>query len=262
MPIEVETVERVAGWVEQAKEITVLTGAGLSTDSGIPDFRGPQGLWTRNPKAERLSSLHHYMEDPEVRVAAWQARLHHPAWNAAPNAGHRALAELALRGSLITLVTQNIDGLHQRAGTPPEAMIEIHGTMREVVCMDCGERAPMQRALERVKGGEQDPECRTCGGILKSATISFGQSLVADDLRRAKQAAARCDLFLAVGTSLAVYPVALLPQVAIESGARLVILNAEPTPFDEKADAVIRGPLSETLPLLTRSPAEWSPDGP
>ena len=259
MSIEAETtIEKVAGWVAQAKEIAALTGAGLSTDSGIPDFRGPQGLWTRNPQAERLSSLQHYMEDPEVRVAAWQARLHHPAWTAAPNPGHRALADLARRGSLTTLVTQNIDGLHQRAGTPSEAVIEIHGTMREVMCMACGERAPMQQALERVKGGEQDPDCRTCGGILKSATISFGQSLVAEDLRRAEKAAARCHLFLAVGTSLAVYPVALLPQVALDSGARLVILNAEPTPFDERADAVIRGPLSETLPRLVRSPAEWS----
>ena len=260
MPTEEPTIEKVAGWVAEAKEITALTGAGLSTGSGIPDFRGPQGLWTRNPKAERLSSLQHYMEDPKVRVAAWQARLHHPAWSAEPNPGHRALAELALRGSLTTLVTQNIDGLHQRAGTPSEAVIEIHGTMREVMCMTCDERAPMQRALERVKGGEQDPECRSCGGILKSATISFGQSLVAEDLRSAEKAAARCDLFLAAGTSLAVYPVALLPQVAIESGARLVILNAEPTPYDERADAVIRGPLSETLPLLTRSSAEWSSD--
>jgi NAD-dependent deacetylase len=170
------------------------------------------------------------------------------------------LAKLARHGSLTTLVTQNIDGLHQRAGTPSEVMIEIHGTMREVMCMDCGERAPMQRALQRVKGGEQDPDCRSCGGILKSATISFGQSLVAEDLRRAERAAARCDLFLAAGTSLAVYPAALLPQVALESGARLVILNAEPTPFDERADAVIRGPLSETLPQLARSSAEWSSD--
>ena len=260
MPTEEPTIEKVAGWVAEAKEITALTGAGLSTDSGIPDFRGPQGLWTQNPKAERLSSLQHYMEDPEVRVAAWQARLHHPAWTAAPNPGHTALAELARRGSLTTLVTQNIDGLHQRAGTPPEAVIEIHGTMREVMCMACGERGPMQRALERVERGERDPDCRTCGGILKSATISFGQSLVAEDLRRAEKAAARCDLFMAAGTSLAVYPVALLPQVALESGALLVILNAEPTPFDERADAVIRGPLSESLPQLARSHAEWSPN--
>ena len=260
MLTEGQTLEKVAGWVAEAREITALTGAGLSTDSGIPDFRGPQGLWTKNPKAERLSSLQHYMEDPEVRVAAWRARLHHPAWTAAPNPGHTALAELARRGPLTTLVTQNIDGLHQRAGTPSEAVIEIHGTMREVMCMACGERAPMQGALERVKSGEQDPDCRTCGGILKSATISFGQSLVAEDLRRAEHAAARCDLFIAAGTSLAVYPVALLPQVALESGARLVILNAEPTPFDERADAVIRGPLSETLPQLARSRPEWSPN--
>jgi NAD-dependent deacetylase len=245
-----KTLEAVAGWVRAAREVTALTGAGLSTDSGIPDFRGPQGLWTKNPAAEKLSSLAHYMNDPEVRVTAWQARLQHPAWTAQPNAGHRALAELARQGSLRTLVTQNIDGLHQRAGTPSDAVVEIHGTMREVVCMSCGERGPMRTALDRVEAGERDPECRSCGGILKSATISFGQSLMVEDLMRAERAAAHCDLFLAAGTSLAVYPVALLPQVALEAGARLVIFNAEPTPYDERADAVIRGSLSETLPRL------------
>ena len=164
----------------QAHRITVLTGAGISTDSGIPDFRGPQGVWTKNPAAERTSTLHDYLSDPEVRRQAWQNRLHHPAWAAQPNAGHRALVELERQGRLVALLTQNIDELHQRAGNGPDVVVELHGTMRRVVCWSCGERAPMERALERVRAGEEDPTCRTCGGILKSATISFGQSLDPD----------------------------------------------------------------------------------
>lgn len=243
-------IERAAGWVRRARHVTVLTGAGISTDSGIPDFRGPQGVWTKDPKAEKLSHIRHYVEDPEVRRAAWRSRLDHPAWHAQPNAGHRALAEIERRGKLQTLITQNIDGLHQLAGTSPENLIEIHGTIREVVCLECGERAPMERALDRVRAGEEDPRCRSCGGILKSATVSFGQPLVAGHLERASAAAARSDLFIAVGTSLAVYPVAYLPNRALENGGRLVIFNAEPTQFDRLADAVISEPLGAALPKL------------
>lgn len=239
----------VAGWLSSARRVTVLTGAGISTESGIPDFRGPKGLWTRNPAAEKLSNLQHYMSDREVRVAAWQSRLEHPAWTAQPNAGHLALADLERKGRLHTLVTQNIDGLHQRAGSSPEMVVEIHGTVHDVVCMSCGERAPMQRALDRVRAGEEDPPCRTCGGILKSATISFGQNLVPEDLARAQRAARECDVFLAVGTSLTVYPVAYLPEEALSSGARLVILNAEPTPYDHLA-AVFSERIGDVLPRL------------
>jgi NAD-dependent deacetylase len=240
----------IAGWLRDARSVVVLTGAGISTESGIPDFRGPDGVWTKNPKAEKLSNLHHYMNDPEVRVASWQARLVHPAWTAEPNTGHHAVAELERKGRLDTLVTQNIDGLHQKAGSSPDRVIEIHGTVREVMCMACGERAAMERALDRVRAGEADPPCRSCGGILKSATISFGQNLVGDDLRRAEKAARGCDLFLALGTTLTVYPVAALPGTALEAGARLVIANAEPTPYDPQADAVLRGKLGDVLPEL------------
>ena len=240
----------IAGWVRGARSVVVLTGAGISTESGIPDFRGPQGVWTKDPMAEKLSNLHYYMTDPEVRVASWQARLVHPAWTAKPNAGHLALAELERKGHLEVLVTQNVDGLHQMAGSSPDRVIEMHGTVWEVVCMACGERAPMERALDRVRAGEADPPCRSCEGILKSATISFGQSLVAEDLTRAEKAAQDCDVFLALGTMLTVYPVAYLPQRALESRARLVIANAEPTPFDDQADAVLRGNLGEVLPRL------------
>jgi NAD-dependent deacetylase len=239
-----------AAWISSALRIVVLTGAGISTESGIPDFRGPQGVWTRNPGAEKMATLSHYVADPEVRRRAWQSRLESPAWHAEPNAGHRALVALERAGRLLALITQNVDGLHQAAGSSPERVVEIHGTLHEVVCLDCGERAPMQRALARVRAGEADPACRSCGGILKSATISFGQSLVARDLQRAEAAATSCDLLLAVGSTLSVFPIAGIVPIAKRAGARIVIVNAEPTEMDELADAVIRGPIGQILPGL------------
>ncbi len=252
-----EDIERhltvVRGWIEAARCVVVLTGAGISTESGIPDFRGPQGVWTRNPEAEKQSTIQHYVADPDVRRRAWRTRLESPAWGAQPNSGHRALVTLEQRGKLDTLITQNIDGLHQAAGSSPERVVEVHGTMREVVCLACGERAPMERALARVRAGEDDPPCRTCGGILKSATISFGQSLVPGDIARAQQAARRCDLMLAVGTKLSVWPVAGVVPAAKESGARVVIVNAEPTDMDSLADALFRGAIGDILPRLAAS---------
>jgi NAD-dependent protein deacetylase/lipoamidase len=246
-------IEEIASWIRDALRVVVLTGAGISTESGIPDFRGPQGVWTRNPEAEKMATLQYYMADREIRVRAWKSRTEHEAWSAQPNAGHIALAELERKGKLHTLVTQNVDGLHRLAGSSPERIIEIHGTMREVMCMSCGERAPMERALDRVRAGEEDPPCRTCGGILKSATISFGQNLVETDLERAYLASAGADLFLAVGTSLVVYPVADLPRVALDSGARLVIVNAEETPYDRVAQAVVRERIGDVLPKIVAS---------
>jgi NAD-dependent deacetylase len=243
-------VETVRRWIDAATRIVALTGAGISTDSGIPDFRGPQGVWTRDPGAEKLATLQHYLADPEVRKRAWRSRLESPAWHAKPNAGHLALAALERRGTLHTLITQNVDGLHLMAGSSPERVIEIHGTLREVACLACGERAPTERVLARLRAGEEDPACRTCGGILKTATISFGQGLVAEDLVQAERAARSCDLMLAVGTKLSVWPIAGVVPVAKEAGARVVILNAEPTEMDELADAVLRGSISELLPWL------------
>jgi NAD-dependent deacetylase len=245
-----DLVAEVSRWIDASTSIVALTGAGISTESGIPDFRGPQGVWTRDPKAERLSNIHHYMTDPEVRRLSWQGRLTHPAWQARPNAGHRALVALARRGKLRALVTQNIDGLHQVAGHSPSTVIEVHGTMRDVVCMVCGWRGPAGPVLDRVRAGESDPPCRTCGGILKSATISFGQALVPEVLDAAGRAAQEADLLLAVGTSLQVYPVAGLVPLAKSAGARVVIVNAEPTPFDQIADAVIHEPIGEVLPMV------------
>jgi NAD-dependent deacetylase len=240
----------VAAWLSTARRVVALTGAGISTESGIPDFRGPQGVWTRDPKAEARADIRYYVSDPQVRRDAWQQRLNHPARSARPNAGHVALAELDRLGRLDLLITQNIDGLHLAAGTSPERLVEIHGTIRDYVCLSCGDRGPMADVLERVRDGEQDPPCRSCGGILKSDTISFGQQLVAQDLARAERAAADSDLFLAIGTSLTVYPVAWLPERALAGGARLVIVNAEPTPLDDRAHAVLRGRIGEILPAL------------
>jgi NAD-dependent deacetylase len=241
--------------VEAATSVAVLTGAGISTDSGIPDFRGPNGVWTKNPAAEKAATIQNYVSDPEVRRRAWRNRLDAEAWTAQPNAGHLALVDLERQGKLHTLITQNIDGLHQLAGSDPERVVEVHGTIREVGCLNCGERAPMERALERVRAGEEDPECRTCGGMLKSATISFGQSLVADDLGRAERAARECDLLLAVGSTLSVYPICDVVPVAKHFGAAVVIVNAEPTQFDDLADAVVPGSISEVLPDIIGSGA-------
>jgi NAD-dependent deacetylase len=245
-----ERIDAARQLVAAASRIVVLTGAGISTDSGIRDFRGPNGLWTKNPEAEKMATLDVYVSEPDIRKKAWQNRLHSEVWQAAPNDGHRALVALERRGTLDTLITQNIDGLHQAAGSDPALVVEVHGTVHEVACLSCDDRAPMERALERVRAGEEDPPCRSCGGILKSATISFGQNLVEADIRRAFTAAQQCDLFLAIGSSLGVYPAAETVPIALEAGADLVILNGEPTPYDRYAAVVLRGSISDVLPVI------------
>jgi len=240
----------VRSWIDGAQRVVVLTGAGISTDSGIPDFRGPQGLWTKNPLAEKMSNIHYYLADPEVRKLSWQNRLASPAWAAKPNAGHLSLVTLEKRQKLHALITQNIDELHQIAGNSPELVVEVHGTMRSFMCWGCGMRGPMQKVLDRVRAGEPDPRCRDCGGILKSDTISFGQQLVPEVIDRAMRVAGEGDLFLSVGTSLQVYPVAGAVDIARAAGAKIVIVNAQPTPFDDVADAVLDAPISEVLPQI------------
>ncbi|HEX2497638.1 MAG: SIR2 family NAD-dependent protein deacylase [Actinomycetes bacterium] len=242
--------QQVASWLRAADRVTVLSGAGISTESGIPDFRGPQGVWTKDPAAAALFTFQNYLADPQVRVRSWRARRDSPAWQAEPNAGHRALVDLERAGKLRALITQNIDELHQLAGSDPALVIELHGTMRWATCLECGLRTPMPEVLTRVAGGETDPPCLRCGGIQKSATISFGQSLDADVLAAAVRAARDCVLFLAVGTSLQVYPAAGLCDHAVASGARLAVINAEPTPYDDASDAVLRAPIGVVLPRL------------
>jgi len=246
-------IEEARSFIDAAKRVVVLTGAGISTDSGIPDFRGPQGLWTKNPLAEKMSNIHYYLADREVRKLSWQNRMASSAWTAKPNAGHLALVQLEKRKKLHALITQNIDELHQQAGNSRDLVIEVHGSMRRFMCWGCGMRGPMQRVLERVRAGEEDPQCRDCGGILKSDTISFGQQLVPEVIDQAMRVAGEADAFVAVGTTLQVYPVAGAVDIARAAGAKVIIVNAQPTPYDEVADAVLPGSISEVLPAILGS---------
>jgi NAD-dependent deacetylase len=240
----------VPPWARGARAVAVLTGAGISTDSGIPDFRGPQGIWTKNPGAEKLSTYQTYVSDPAVRRRSWLARRDNPAWHAERNRAHTALADLARSGLVTSVITQNIDGLHQKAGTPRDRVIELHGTMFSVVCVSCGDRSPMAGALARVEAGDGDPGCARCGGILKSATVMFGQPLDPDVFARAGQAATACDVFLAVGSTLTVEPAASLCGLAVGAGAALVIVNRDPTPYDAIAAEVVRDPIGEAVPRI------------
>jgi NAD-dependent protein deacetylase/lipoamidase len=249
-PVNLSLIDRARGLIARARRVVALTGAGISTDSGIPDFRGPQGVWTLNPKAERMSDIRYYTSDPEVRVLSWQSRLAHPAWTAAPNAGHLALVELERRGKLHALITQNIDGLHQRAGSRADLVVEVHGNLHAAICLNCGWRGPMQAVLDRVRAGEADPPCESCGGLLKSDTISFGQPLIPTVIDRAMRAAASADCLLAVGTSLQVYPIAAAVPTAKDTGASLIIVNAQSTPFDRIADVKITAPIGDVLPQI------------
>lgn len=238
-------------WVRGAGRVTVLTGAGVSTDSGIPDFRGPNGLWTKNPAAERAATIDHYIGDPEVRRAAWQGRVENLGRRRPePNVGHRALVDLERAGRLRALVTQNVDGLHLDAGHSPDKVIEVHGSWRETLCWSCGDRRPMREAIDRVVAGDADPPCLLCGGILKSSTILFGEPLVPHVIEAALAAAEDCDLLLTIGTTLQVGPVNNVVPRAAGAGARVVIVNAEPTAMDRFADAVVLGSIAEIVPRL------------
>lgn len=252
-----EAIESAAAAVSAARRIVVLTGAGISTDSGIPDFRGPNGVWTKNPAAEKASNITHYLAEPEVRQAAWQNRLTAPAWTAEPNTGHRAIVELEQQERLHALVTQNIDGLHQKSGNDPDRVVEVHGTVWFTRCWDCQDRRPMVQALERVRAGDLDPACLECRGILKSDTISFGQALVPEVIDRALRVSEECDLLLAVGSTLSVFPVANCVPRAKVAGATIVIVNGDETAMDRYADHRVMGSIADVLPTLVRT----HPDG-
>ncbi|MFD5161387.1 NAD-dependent deacetylase [Streptomyces hawaiiensis] len=243
--------------------VALLTGAGISTDSGIPDYRGPNGLWRRDPEAEKLVTYEYYMGDAEIRRRSWQMRRENGALRAEPNAAHRAVAELERAGVPVRVITQNVDGLHQLAGMPARKVLELHGTARSFVCTGCHTRGPMADALARVEAGEDDPPCLECGGILRPATVMFGERLDPVVLGQAVAISKGCQIFVAVGTSLQVQPAAGLAGVAADHGARLIIVNAEPTPYDERADAIVRDPIGTALPELLRGlTAEVSPAGP
>ncbi|MEU6334475.1 NAD-dependent deacylase [Streptomyces cellulosae] len=232
--------------------VALLTGAGVSTDSGIPDYRGPSGLWRRDPDAEKLVTYEYYMADPEIRRRSWRMRQENLAALPEPNAAHRAVAELERSGTAVRVITQNVDGLHQLGGMPDRKVLELHGTARAVVCTECHARTPMEDALARLTAGEDDPPCVDCGGILKPATVMFGEALDPMVLGEAVAITKACTLFIAAGTSLQVHPAAGLAQVAADHGARLIVVNAEPTPYDDLADEVVREPIGTSLPALLR----------
>jgi NAD-dependent deacetylase len=232
--------------------VALLSGAGISTDSGIPDYRGPNGLWRTDPEAEKLVTYEYYMGDPEIRRRSWRMRRELGTLNAEPNAAHLAVAELERSGVPVRVITQNVDGLHQLAGMPDRKVLELHGTARSVVCTKCHARTSMEDALARVDAGEDDPPCLECGGVLKSATVMFGEGLDPVVLGEAVAITKACEVFIAVGTSLQVQPAAGLAGVAVDHGARLIIVNAEPTPYDELADDIVREPIGTALPELLR----------
>ena len=238
---------QISAWIRHSSRIVVLTGAGISTDSGIPDFRGPNGVWTKNPAAEKIATLSHYLGNPEVRQLAWQTRLESPAWSATPNNGHRAIVRLHAARKLDAVVTQNIDGLHQQSGIPADKVVEVHGTFRFSICWDCADRREMQSTLDRVRAGDADPSCELCGGVLKSDTISFGQQLTPGILDQALIYAQNCDLLIAIGTTLSVGPVNNMVPRARANGVKVAIINGEPTAMDDYAGAIAVGDISELL---------------
>lgn len=238
--------------IANAKRIVGFTGAGISTESGIPDFRSPNGVWANN----RMIQYQEFISSRADRIEAWRQKA--IAWpemrNAQPNAGHRAFVELERRGQLLAMITQNIDGLHQRAGHNPAKVIELHGTTTEAVCLSCTDRIPMDEAVARINAGDLAPECEKCGGLLKAATISFGQAMPVAEMERAAEACYACDVFIAVGSSLIVYPAASFPALAKQAGAYLIIINRDPTPLDDLADLVVQEEIGKVLPQLVGMP--------
>ncbi len=239
-------------WIGQAGSVVGFSGAGISTESGIPDFRSPNGVWARN----RTVYFEEFLRNEQDRVEYWRQKMESwPDMRAAqPNAGHLAFVTLARQGKLKAMITQNIDGLHQASGLDPALVHELHGNGTVAGCLSCGDRSPMDEAIERIRHGERAPNCRRCGGFLKPATISFGQTMPRDVLETCELAAQSCDVFLVVGSSLVVYPAAALPMVAKRAGARLILVNRTETPLDELADLVIHDEIGTALPALVGTP--------
>ena len=245
-------IEQARGWIAQAQRVVGFTGAGISTESGIPDFRSPNGVWARN----RTVYFDEFVRDESARVEAWRQKVE--SWpemrDGQPNLGHMAFVELAEQGKLTAMITQNIDGLHQRSGLAASLILELHGTTVDAVCLSCSHRIPMDEAVDRIKGGEQAPKCRRCGGILKTATVSFGQAMPQDVMREAESAVVSCEVFLAVGSSLVVHPAASLPLIAKRAGAKLIIINRTETPLDDIADLVVNDEIGKVLPQMVGMP--------
>ena len=236
-----------AQWLQEASRVVAFTGAGISTDSGIPDFRGPNGLWTKNPLAEKTSTLSYYLNDPEVRKVAWQGRERTFDGSAQPNDGHRALVAIQNAGKLSAVVTQNVDGLHQDSGIHVDNVLEVHGTIKFGRCWTCNDRRPMAEFIARVRAGEVDPPCELCGGIVKSDAILFEQALDPHVINRSFQEAESCDVLLAIGSTLAVTPAAYVVDRARAADSRVIIINGGPTERDRYADLILQGGITEIL---------------
>jgi NAD-dependent deacetylase len=240
-----EEIAALAGLIRQTRRAVVFTGAGISTESGIPDFRSPGGIWTKMMPVE----FQDYLRDPEARRVSWQRRFEmEDTWNAVrPNDGHRAVAELVSMGKVSHVITQNIDALHREAGVPAAQVIELHGNTRYAKCLDCGRRVEIPQIRAHFEAHGTAPDCADCGGIIKTATISFGQPMPEEEMARAEAAAMACDLMLVLGSSLAVYPAAAFPLAAKRNGARLAILNRDATPQDRFADLVLNAEIGPTM---------------
>ncbi len=239
-------IEKLAQLIVDSRRLVAFTGAGISTESGIPDFRGPDGIWTKFNPAD--FTFQKFLTSPETRQMSWQRFRTNPAHDAQPNPGHFALAELGRLGKLDCIITQNVDNLHESAGCTH--VIELHGTMKWVICLECGQRYPSQEVRGWLEDGETVPACRKCGGLLKSATVSFGQAMPQKETAEAERRSRLCDVFLVVGSSLVVYPAAFMPAYALEAGAKLAIVNLQPTPLDQRADVVLHAQAGETLPQV------------
>lgn len=241
-----ELIEETVELIVSSKKLVVFTGAGVSTESGIPDFRSPGGIWSKfNPDDFTYQK---FLKDPEVRKRQWQMfSMFRMIDLVQPNPAHYAIAELDKLGKLDCVITQNVDGLHQKAGVPEEKVIELHGTTKWVKCLGCGKRYPMSEIANRLEAGVEDPVCDDCGGILKRATISFGEPMPVKETSEAERRSRECDLMIVVGSSLVVYPAAYMPIYATESGAKLVIINVGTTSMDRFANVCINEKAGEVM---------------
>lgn len=243
-----QQIDKLASLIESAQVVVAFTGAGISTESGIPDFRSPGGIWTKyNPEDFTYQK---FLSSKESRRLAWERLRLSGILDAIPNPAHYALADLERMGRLHCLITQNIDGLHQKAGNSEDIVIELHGTYHWVTCLNCGQRYPSTEILRRLEAGVEIPECDRCGGILKTAAISFGQPMPETEMTQAQHWSTMADLFIVVGSSLVVYPAAQMPLIAVQSSAKLVIVNATATPMDSYAELVIRDKAGQVLPAV------------
>ena len=245
MAASTDTVERLRGIIASSENCVIFTGAGISTESGIPDFRSPGGIWSK-VKPIQFSD---FMASEEMRREYWQRKFEfdRDMQSAVPNQGHLAVAKLVQQGKVPLVITQNVDGLHQASGIADEQIIELHGNTTYATCLDCSKRFELTPIRIAFETSGAMPLCDLCGGIVKNATISFGQAMPVVEMRRAESATLACDLFIAIGSSLVVYPAAGFPEMAKRNGSRLVIINRDPTPMDQKADLVLHTEIGPTL---------------